>query len=89
MHSRNHSGLKNIASERFKWSGVNESLDGQKINIVSARRYKGLDSRVVILSDMTASQSDPGFPYSESHLLLVAATRAREHLIVFKERKRI
>lgn len=89
MHSRNHSGLKDIASERFKWSGVNESLDGQKINIVSARRYKGLDSRVVILSDMTASQSDPGFPYSESHLLLVAATRAREHLIVFKERKRI
>lgn len=89
LHSRNHSGLKTIDSEIFKWSEVNESLDSQKINIVSARRYKGLDSRVVILCDMTASQSDPGFPYSDSHLLLVAATRAREHLIVFKERKKI
>lgn len=89
LHSRKHSGLKDIDSETFKWSNVNESLDGQKINIVSARRYKGLDSRVVILCDMTASQNDPGFPYSDSHLLLVAATRAREHLIVFKEQKKI
>lgn len=89
LHSRKHSGLKDIDSETFKWSEVNESLDGQKINIVSARRYKGLDSRVVILCDMTASQNDPGFPYSDSHLLLVAATRAREHLIVFKEQKKI
>lgn len=89
LHSRKHSGLKDIDSETFKWSEVNESLDGQKINIVSARRYKGLDSRVVILCDMTASQNDPGFPYSDPHLLLVAATRAREHLIVFKEQKKI
>lgn len=89
LHSRNHSGLKSPDSEMFKWSDVNESLDSQKINIVSARRYKGLNSRVVILCDMTASQSDPGFPYSDSHLLLVAATRAREHLIVFKEQKKI
>lgn len=89
LHSRNHSGLKALESEIFKWSNVNESLDSQRINIVSARRYKGLDSRVVILCDMTASQNDPGFPYSDAHLLLVAATRAREHLVVFKEQKKI
>ncbi len=87
LHSRNHSGLKAFESEIFKWSDVNESLDSQRINIVSARRYKGLDSRVVILCDMTASRNDPGFPYSDAHLLLVAATRAREHLVVFKEQK--
>lgn len=89
LHSRSHSGLKALENKTFKWSDVNESLDSQRINIVSARRYKGLDSRVVILCDMTVSQDDPGFPYSDAHLLLVAATRAREHLVVFKEQRKI
>ncbi len=87
MHSRARSGLKDFESDTVKWCEIGEPLDERKINIVSARRFKGLDSRVVILSDMTASTNDPGFPYSNPHLLLVAATRAREHLIVFKERK--
>lgn len=89
MHSRKYSGIKNLANDDFKWSDVNDSLSNQRINVVSVRRYKGLDSRIVILCDMKDLKSNPGFPYHDPHLLLVAATRAREHLIVFKEQRKI
>jgi len=89
LHSRGHSGLKDLKSDLFQWSDVNDPLSNVKINIVSAYRYKGLDKRVVILTDLEPVQSDPGAPYDNAHVILVGATRAKDHLVVFKQRKPI
>lgn len=89
LRSRYNSGLSALNDEVFKWSEVNDSLSSVNINIVSAYRYKGLDKRVVILTDLEPSDNDPGAPHSKSNLLLVGATRAKEHLVVFKQRRKI
>lgn len=86
LRSRSHSALKDLDNDEFKWSDVNDSLSNQAINIVSAYRYKGLDKNVVILTDMEPSKNNPGEPHSSSHLILVGATRAKNHLIVFRQR---
>lgn len=86
LRSRSHSALANLNDDVFKWSDVNDSLSSQAINIVSAYRYKGLDKRVVILADLEPSKNNPGEPHSSSHLILVGATRAKDHLVVFRQR---
>ena len=87
LRSKSHSGLKELDDDMFSWSDVGDDLSSQKINIVSAYRYKGLDKRVVILADFVPEQSNPGEPYDNAHLILVGATRAKEHLVVLKQRK--
>ena len=89
LHSKANSALANLNDEMFRWSDVNDSLNSRAINIVSAYRYKGLDKRVVILTDLEPSRSDPGAPHSNAHLILVGATRAKDHLVVFRQRHKI
>jgi hypothetical protein len=86
LRSRNHSGLAALNDDVFQWSDINDSLNGLAINIVSVYRYKGLDKRVVILTDLEPSKNGPGYPHSNAHLIMVGATRAKENLIVFKQR---
>lgn len=87
LRSKNHSGLASLNDDVFQWSDVSDSLNSLAINMVSAYRYKGLDKRVVILTDLEPSKNDPGAPHSNANLILVGATRAKEHLVVFKQRK--
>lgn len=87
LRSKNHSGLASLNDDVFQWSDVSDSLNSLAINMVSAYRYKGLDKRVVILTDLEPSRNDPGAPHSNANLILVGATRAKEHLVVFKQRK--
>ncbi|MDO4947610.1 MAG: DUF2075 domain-containing protein [Fibrobacter sp.] len=87
LRSKNHSGLASLNDDVFQWSDVSDSLNSLAINMVSAYRYKGLDKRVVILADLEPSKNDPGAPHSNANLILVGATRAKEHLVVFKQRK--
>lgn len=89
LRGRAHSALSDLNDDEFKWSDVNDTLDNFAINIVSAYRYKGLDKRVVILTDLKLSENDPGAPHSDAHIILVGATRAKDHLIVFKQRRAI
>lgn len=89
LRSRSNSGLANLNDDKFRWSDVNDSLNSLALNIVSAYRYKGLDKRVVILTDLEPSKNDPGAPHSNAHLILVGATRAKNHLVVFKQRRSI
>ena len=86
LHSRAHSALANLDNDQFKWSDISDSLNSLAINIVSVYRYKGLDKRVVILTDLEPSKNGPGFPHSNANLIMVGATRAKEHLVVFKQR---
>jgi len=86
LRSRAHSALADLNDDEFQWSDVSDSLNSNAINIVSAYRYKGLDKRVVILTDVEPSRNDPGAPHSNAHLILVGATRAKDHLVVFKQR---
>lgn len=87
LRSRYHSGLASLNDDVFQWSDVSDSLNSLAINMVSAYRYKGLDKRVVVLTDLEPSKNDPGAPHSNANLILVGATRAKEHLVVFKQRK--
>ncbi|MCQ2099062.1 MAG: DUF2075 domain-containing protein [Fibrobacter sp.] len=87
LRSKNHSGLASLNDDVFQWSDVSDSLNSLAINMVSAYRYKGLDKRVVVLTDLEPSKNDPGAPHSNANLILVGATRAKEHLVVFKQRK--
>lgn len=87
LRSKNHSGLASLNDDVFQWSDVSDSLNSLAINMVSAYRYKGLDKRVVILTDLEPSKNDPGAPHSNANQILVGATRAKEHLVVFKQRK--
>lgn len=87
LRSRTHSALANLDDGQFQWSDVSDSLNSLAINIVSAYRYKGLDKRVVILTDLEPSRNDPGAPHSNANLILVGATRAKDHLVVFKQRR--
>lgn len=87
LHGKSHSALGGLNDSEFQWSDVSDSLDNYAINIVSAYRYKGLDKRVVILTDLEPSKNDPGEPHSNAHLILVGATRAKDHLVVFKQRR--
>lgn len=89
LRSRFHSGLANLIDDEFQWSDVSDSLNSLAINIVSAYRYKGLDKRVVILTDLEPSKNGPAAPHSNAHLILVGATRAKEHLVVFRQRHSI
>ena len=89
LRSRANSGLANLDDDEFHWSDISDSLNGTAINIVSVYRYKGLDKQVVILTDLEPSKNSPGFPHSNAHLIMVGATRAKEHLIVFKQRHKI
>ena len=89
LRSRRNSGLASLNNDTFRWSDISDSLNGAVINIVSAYRYKGLDKRVVILTDLEPSKNGPGYPHSNAHLILVGATRAKEHLVVFRQRHRI
>jgi len=86
LHGRGNSGLADLDDDMFQWSDVNDSLNSLAINIVSVYRYKGLDKKVVILTDLEPSKNDPGAPHSNAHLIMVGATRAKEHLVVFKQR---
>ena len=86
LHGRGNSGLADLNDDMFQWSDVNDSLNSLAINIVSAYRYKGLDKKVVILTDLEPSKNAPGAPHSNAHLIMVGATRAKEHLVVFKQR---
>ena len=89
LRSRRNSGLASLNNDVFQWSDISDSLNGTAINIVSAYRYKGLDKQVVILTDLEPSKNAPGAPHSNANLILVGATRAKEHLIVFKQRRKI
>ena len=89
LRSRSNSALAELHNDEFQWSDVHDSLNSLAINIVSAYRYKGLDKRVVILTDLEPSANNPGEPHSNANLILVGATRAKEHLIVFKQRSKI
>lgn len=89
LRSRYHSGLADLNDDEFQWSDVRDSLNSMTINMVSAYRYKGLDKRVVILTDLEPSKNDPGAPHSNAHLILVGATRAKDHLVVFRQRHQI
>lgn len=62
LRSKNHSGLASLNDDVFQWSDVSDSLNSLAINMVSAYRYKGLDKRVVILTDLEPSKNDPGAP---------------------------
>lgn len=84
--SRRHSALADLRNDNFVWSDVKDSLNSIAINIVSAYRYKGLDKPVVILTDLDSSKNDPGAPHDKAHLIMVGATRAKEHLVVFRQR---
>ena len=89
LRSRRNSGLAALNNDVFQWSDISDSLNGTAINIVSAYRYKGLDKQVVILTDLEPSRDAPGAPHSNANLILVGATRAKEHLIVFKQRHKL
>ena len=86
LRSRGHSGLASLGDDMFQWSDINDSLNSIAINIVSVYRYKGLDKQVVILTDLEPSKNAPGAPHSNAHLIMVGATRAKQHLVVFKQR---
>lgn len=89
LRSHRNSGLAELNNDIFQWSDVSDSLNGAAINIVSAYRYKGLDKRVVILTDLEPSKNAPGAPHSNANLILVGATRAKENLIVFRQRHKV
>lgn len=89
IHGKSKSALSEIHDDQFQWSDVSDSLNSLAINIVSAYRYKGLDKRVVILVDVEPSKNDPGAPHDKSNIILVGATRAKEHLVVFRQRHQI
>ena len=89
LHSRKNSALGTLDNDMFQWSDISDSLNSTAINIVSAYRYKGLDKRVVILTDLEPSKNAPGAPHSNAHLILVGATRAKEHLVVFRQRHKV
>ena len=89
LHSRRNSGLATLNDSDFQWSDINDSLNKFAINMVSAYRYKGLDKRVVILTDLELSPRGPGYIPEKANLIMVGATRAKEHLIVFRQRHKV
>ena len=89
LHSRRNSGLATLNDSDFQWSDINDSLNKFAINMVSAYRYKGLDKRVVILTDLELSPLGPGYIPEKANLIMVGATRAKEHLIVFRQRHKV
>lgn len=86
MRSSSSSALRNIRDERFMWNaGGDKSLIKDKVNIVSAYRIKGLDATAVILVDLEEpSEADRHGDFKRR--LLVAATRAKSLLTVFKKK---
>lgn len=89
LRSRRNSGLATLNDSDFQWSDINDSLNKFAINMVSAYRYKGLDKRVVILTDLELSPRGPGYIPEKANLIMVGATRAKEHLIVFRQRHKV
>ncbi len=89
LRSRKNSGLAALNDSNFQWSDINDSLNKFAINMVSAYRYKGLDKRVVILTDLELSPRGPGYIPEKANLIMVGATRAKEHLIVFRQRHKV
>ena len=89
LRSRRNSGLAALNDSNFQWSDIDDSLSNYAINIVSAYRYKGLDKRVVILTDLELSPRGPGYLPEKTNLIMVGATRAKEHLIVFRQRHKV
>lgn len=89
LRSRRNSGLATLNDSDFQWSDINDSLNKFTINMVSAYRYKGLDKRVVILTDLELSPRGPGYIPEKANLIMVGATRAKEHLIVFRQRHKV
>jgi hypothetical protein len=89
LRSRRNSGLATRNDSDFQWSDINDSLNKFAINMVSAYRYKGLDKRVVILTDLELSPRGPGYIPEKANLIMVGATRAKEHLIVFRQRHKV
>ena len=86
MRSKASSALKNIKDDRFVWNANGDkSLHKDKVNIVSAFRIKGLDATAVILVDLEEpSEADRHGDFKRR--LLVAATRAKSLLTVFKKK---
>ena len=86
MRSKASSALKNIKDERFVWNANGDkTLVEDKVNIVSAFRIKGLDATAVILVDLEEpSEADRHGDFKRR--LLVAATRAKSLLTVFKKK---
>lgn len=86
MMSSRRSALRNIRDDRFVWNEIGDkSLIKDKINIVSAYRIKGLDAMAVILVDLEEpSEADRHGDFKRR--LLVAATRAKALLTVFKKK---
>ena len=86
MRSKASSALRNIKDERFMWNeSGDKTLIKDKVNIVSAYRIKGLDATAVILVDLEEpSEADRHGDFKRR--LLVAATRAKSLLTVFKKK---
>ena len=86
MMSSRKSALRGIKDDRFAWNENGAKfMVKDKINIVSAYRIKGLDAMAVILVDLEEpSEADRHGDFKRR--LLVAATRAKALLTVFKKK---
>ncbi len=86
MRSNSSSALADLKDDRFVWNaGGDKSLVKDKVNIVSAYRIKGIDATAVILTDLEEpSEADRHGDFKRR--LLVAATRAKSLLTVFKKK---
>lgn len=87
LRSSRSSALKNLDDTRFHWSSTGDKgLTDGRINVVSAYRIKGLDAKVVILTDVMRSSKGPCEPHHMAEQIFVGATRAKSKLIVFREK---
>lgn len=87
LRSKRHSALQNLDEMKYRWTDTGDhNLSDHLVNVVSTHRIKGLDSKVVILTDMERNRNAPNEPHHQSATLLVAATRAKSKLIVFRQK---
>jgi len=85
LKNKKHSAIADMDGDTFSWCVTeNKELSETKVNIVSVYRFKGLDRKVVIVTDMHPLAGDIHKRASNETKRFVVATRAKERLIVLR-----